>query len=202
MRLWWFITKPHNWKVCEEHGVFGFNWRYYVTWRDYLKAGDRAVVYLIGPRQELAARATIETDGYEDFTDIGWREKAPRRRSVHEQLEPDETNSARLRGQSWLLPYRVRLKIEPAPRPCRIHYSTEPEPDGEKANVTSPGAIDELTFIADKGDSWNVYVQPTLVRLTDEDYHRACDLMGFARAPTDGEAGAGANLNLARPRRG
>src|SRR5438046_2369057 len=142
MRLWCFITKPHNWEVCKEQGVFGFNWRYYVTWRDYLKAGDQAVVY-VTVRQELAARATIETDGYEDFTHIGWTEKALRRLSVREQLEDDETNSTRRGGQRQLFPYRVRLKIEPAPRPCRIHYSTEP--DGEKAKVTSSGANDQLT---------------------------------------------------------
>ena len=39
-----------------------------------------------------------------------------------------------------------------------------------KAVWNKPNFIDDITFIADKGRTWNQYVQVSIIRITEEDF--------------------------------
>lgn len=119
--------------------------RYYPTLERYLRKGDRAVVYVQGGR----FIAVIEfTGGHEfDERDLGWTKG----------------------GRSFLFPYRVPFRIlhESKDRP-RISFSVEEEDN--QARWVRPNFIDEVTFITDKGRTWNQFLQVSLIRLTKEDF--------------------------------
>ncbi len=120
--------------------------RYYVTLEKHLKAGDKAVVYTHGG----LFRATIEFIGeyFYSLDDIGWK-----------------------KGKNkFLFPYRIKFRIiDEIKNPLKIYYSTE-EIDN-KAYKARPNFIDNVVFIADKGKTWNQYLQVSIINITEEDYN-------------------------------
>lgn len=127
--------------------VFGLDYRYYVTLDKFIREGDKAIVYA---SRERAFVATIEISGdmIEDFTHIGWTKG----------------------GKPYMFPYRLPLKILKDGK-IPIMYSTTNETDNkEKAVWFRPNFIDNLSFIADKGKTWNQYVQVSILRITQEDF--------------------------------
>ena len=53
--------------------------------------------------------------------------------------------------------------------PIKISYSTIE--NGNKAEHVHPNLIDNLTFIADKGRTWNQYMQVSIIRIVEEDFN-------------------------------
>ncbi len=71
--------------------------------------------------------------------------------------------------RKYLFPYRIKFKIlHEAKNPPSISYSTIEE--GNKAKWIKPNLIDDISFIADKGKTWNQYLQVSIIRLTREDF--------------------------------
>ena len=124
--------------------------RYYVTLQKFLKAGDQAVVYTHGGKF-VAVIEFIDNWFYEE-KDIGWT-KGKRK---------------------FLFPYRIKFKIlHEAKKPIKISYSIVEE--GNKAKWINPNFIDDITFIADKGKTWNQYLQVSIIRITKEDFDTICE---------------------------
>ncbi len=145
MRFWCISTSRENWSVCKNNLTWGMDSRYYVTLEKYLKSGDKAVVYTTGGY--FVATVQFEGDNYYDTSDIGWKK-----------------NKAK-----FIFPYRIKFKIlETSDHPPKISFSTDE--DGLKAKWSKPNLIYEITFIADKGRTWNQYVQVSIIRITEEDY--------------------------------
>lgn len=129
--------------------VFGLDYRYYVTLVNFVREGDKAIVYASGERA-FAAVVEISGEMKEDFGHIGWTKG----------------------GMPYIFPYRVPLRILREGR-IPIAYSTTNETDNkEKANWNRPNFIDEISFIADKGKTWNQYVQVSILRIDKEDFDR------------------------------
>ena len=59
--------------------------------------------------------------------------------------------------------------ISESKNPPRISFSTE-EQDNE-AQWNRANLIDDIVFIADKGRTWNQYVQVSIIRITEEDFN-------------------------------
>ena len=75
-----------------------------------------------------------------------------------------------------VFPYRIIFEVLLEPKkPIKISYSTE-EKNG-KAKHSNPNSIDKISFIADKGKTWNQYIQVSIVRLTEEDFNTIKSLM-------------------------
>ncbi len=73
-------------------------------------------------------------------------------------------------ANKFLFPYRIKFKIiNESKQPPRISFSTE-EADG-KAQWNKPNLIDEIVFIADKGRTWNQYLQVSIISITEEDFN-------------------------------
>jgi len=119
--------------------------RYFVTLEKFLRAGDKAIVYTHGGK----FRAVVEfIDRYfYSEKDIGWTKK----------------------GNSFSFPYRIKFRvIHETADPVQISFSTE-EIDG-KAQWSRPNFIDDIIFIADKGRTWNQYLQVSIINITKEDF--------------------------------
>jgi len=122
------------------------DYRYYVTLKKFVRKGDKAIVYAHGG--EFVAVVEITGEMREDFNHNGWTKN----------------------GRPYVFPYRVPLRMLKEGR-ISISYSTANEPENEeKASWNRPNFIDELVFIADKGKTWNQYVQVSIVRIAKEDF--------------------------------
>ncbi len=145
MRYWCIVTSEENWEICKQNQIWGMDARYFVTLEKHLKSGDKAVVYTHGGK----FRATIEFIGeyFHSVNDIGWKKGK----------------------NNFLFPYRIKFRIlHESKNPLQIYYSTEEI--GDKANITRPNFIDNIVFIADKGKTWNQYLQVSIINITEEDY--------------------------------
>jgi len=110
-----------------------------------LKAEDKAIVYTHGGK----FTAVVEFVGKYFYSeeDIGWTKGKSR----------------------FPFPYRIRFKvIHESSNPLQISFSTEEREN--KAQWVRPNLIDEITFIADKGKTWNQYLQVSIIRITKEDF--------------------------------
>jgi hypothetical protein len=119
--------------------------RYYVTLDKFVRNGDRAVVYTQGGN----FRTVIEFVGRYFYSeeDIGWTKNK----------------------NKFLFPYRIRFKIiHEIAEPLRISFSTEEI--GQEAKLSKPNFIDDIIFVADKGRTWNQYLQVSIISLTKEDF--------------------------------
>jgi len=147
MRYWCISTSPQNWEICKKNKVWGMDARYFITFKKFLKSGDKAIVYNHGGKFV----AVIEFKGkfFHSTKDIGWK-----------------------KGKNkFLFPYRIKFQtILEAQNPPQISYSTEEL--GNKAKWVKPNSIDEITFIADKGKTWNQYLQVSIIRITKEDFNK------------------------------
>jgi predicted RNA-binding protein len=72
MRDWAFITRPENWKVCEEKCVFGFDSEYRETISRYMKPDDRALVWVTLPIGGVAAAIRILKVSLDEEEHVGW----------------------------------------------------------------------------------------------------------------------------------
>lgn len=119
--------------------------RYLPTMERFLKAGDRAVVYTHGGF--FVASIEFLGDYFYSDEDIGWKKGV----------------------NKFLFPYRIGFRIvKESKQPPRISFSTE-EADG-KAQWNKPNLIDDIIFIADKGRTWNQYLQVSIICITREDF--------------------------------
>ena len=144
-RYWCISTSAENWDICKKYSVWGMDARYYVTLKKFLKEGDQAVVYIHGGK--FVGVIEFVGNWFFDESDIGWT-KGKRK---------------------FLFPYRIKFKIlHEAVNPPKISYSTIEEEN--KAKWVKPNLIDNISFIADKGRTWNQYLQVSIIRLTEEDF--------------------------------
>lgn len=145
MRYWCISTSEQNWQICKENSLWGMDARYYVTLEKFLRAGDRGVVYTHGGRFV----AVVEFVGkyFYDEEPLGWT-----------------------KGKNeFLFPYRIPFTIvHESTRPPRISFSTDQI--GEQAQWDRPNLIDDIIFIADKGRTWNQYLQVSIINITQEDF--------------------------------
>jgi hypothetical protein len=119
--------------------------RYYVTLDKFVRAGDQAVVYTHGGN----FRAIIEFIGQYSYSedDIGWTKNK----------------------KKFSFPYRIKFKVvHEAAEPIKISFSTEEV--GLKAKLSKSNFIDDIVFIADKGRTWNQYLQVSIIHITKEDF--------------------------------
>ena len=146
MRYWCISTSPENWEICKQNSVWGMDERYYVTMEKFLKAGDKAVVYNHGGK--FVAVVRFVGDYFHDETSIGWK-----------------------KGRNdFLFPYRIKFEIiHESKNPPGISFSTEEEDN--KAQWIRSNLIDDIVFIADKGRTWNQYVQVSIIRIAEEDFN-------------------------------
>lgn len=153
MRYWCISTSVENWKVCRKNSVWGMDARYYVTLQKFLGSGDEAVVYTHGGK--FVAVVQFSGEYYFSEKDLGWT-KGRRR---------------------FLFPYRINLKIiHESKNPPQISFSTEEIEN--KAKWSRPNFIDDVVFIADKGKTWNQYLQVSIIRITEEDFNTICKTIG------------------------
>lgn len=123
--------------------------RYYVTLKKFLKSGDKAVVHTHGGR--FVAVVEFAGDFYFNEKDLGWTKNK----------------------RKFLFPYRMNIKIlHESKNPPQISFSTEEK--GDKAKWSKPNFIDDIVFIADKGRTWNQYLQVSIIRITEEDFDTLC----------------------------
>ena len=151
-RYWCISTSPKNWKICMENNVWGMDARYYVTLEKFLKEGDQAVVYIHGGK--FVAVVEFVGNCFYEESDIGWT-----------------------KGEGkFLFPYRIKFKIlYRAEKPPKISYSVIER--GNKAEWVKQNLIDDITFIADKGKTWNQYLQVSIIRITKEDFDTLCEII-------------------------
>jgi len=149
MRYWCISTSARNWEICRENGVWGMDARYFVTLEKFLNAGDKAVVYNHGGK--FVANIEFVGDDFYSEEDIGWTKGKNR----------------------FLFPYRIRFKVvHESKNPPTISFSIEEI--GNRAQRTKPNLIDDISFIADKGKTWNQYLQVSIIRITEEDFATIC----------------------------
>jgi len=145
MRYWCISTSAENWEICKRNNTWGMDARYYVTLEKFLRAEDKAVVYTHGGK----FRAIIEFIGkyFYSENDLGWT-----------------------KGKNkFLFPYRIRFRIiHESVNPVQVSFSTEEI--GSKAEWSKPNFIDDIAFIADKGKTWNQYLQVSIINITKEDF--------------------------------
>ncbi len=123
--------------------------RYFVTLEKFLKVGDKAVVYTHGGR--FVAVVEFIGDYFYSEEDIGWKKGS----------------------NNFLFPYRIKFRIiHEGSNPSTISFSTKEI--GAKAWWIKPNLIDDITFIADKGRTWNQYLQVSIIRITEEDFNTIC----------------------------
>ena len=146
MRYWCISTSRDNWAICQEAEVWGMEARYYVTLERYVRAGDKALVYTHGGR--FVAAVQFVRQHYYDETDMGWTKRD---------------------GKPCLFPYRMDFALlGETNNPPRISFSLDEA--GNRAQWTRPNLIDDIVFIADKGRTWNQYLQVSIVNITEEDF--------------------------------
>ena len=119
--------------------------RYYVTLEKFLKAGDKAVAYTQGGN----FRAIIGFIGQYFYSeeDLGWTKG----------------------GKPFTFPYRIKFRvIHETTEPVQVSFSTEEI--GNKAQWSKSNFIDDIVFIADKGRTWNQYLQVSIINITKEDF--------------------------------
>jgi len=149
LRYWCISTSPENWNICKANNIWGMDARYFVTLEKFLKAGDKAVVYNHGGK--FVAVVEFMGEYFYCEEDIGWTKGKNRA----------------------LFPYRIKFRIiHESENPPRISFSTE-ESEG-KAQWNRHNLIDDITFIADKGRTWNQYLQVSVIRITEEDFDKIC----------------------------
>ena len=152
MRHWCISTSAENWEICRHHNTWGMDARYYVTLEKFLRAGDKAIVYTHGGK----FRAIIEFVGKYFYSeeDLGWT-----------------------KGKNkFLFPYRIKFRIiHESINPVQVSFSTEEV--GNKAKWSNPNIIDEIIFIADKGKTWNQYLQVSIINITEEDFTRLSEVI-------------------------
>jgi len=146
MRYWCISTSTKNWEICKRNNTWGMDARYQVTFEKFLKTRDRAVVYTHGGN----FRAIVEFLGdyfYSEY-DLGWT-----------------------KGKSkFLFPYRMKFRIiHESKNPVQISFSTEDI--GNKARWFKPNFIDDIVFIADKGKTWNQYLQVSIININQDDFN-------------------------------
>jgi predicted RNA-binding protein len=136
-----FLTHPDNWEKCLEHSLFGFDEEYAYTVRNYIHAGDHAIIYLA---KESAVWGVVEiTDVLLNQVEpIGWLKKGWEARK-----------GAAIHGA---FPARVRF------RPICV---VEPP---RKISGKTNEYRDQLEYITDK-KRWNVFVQIALSRVPEAD---------------------------------
>ena len=120
--------------------------RYYVTLEKFLKAGDKAIAYTQGGN----FRAIIEFIGQYFYSeeDLGWTKG----------------------GKLFTFPYRIKFRvIHETTEPVQVSFSTEEI--GNKARWSKSNFIDDIVFIADKGRTWNQYLQVSIINITKEDFN-------------------------------
>jgi len=138
MRYWCISTSEENWDVCKSYNLWGMDARYYVTLENYVKNGDQTIVYVHGGK--FVAVIQFSGEYFYDETDIGWTKN----------------------GEPFSFPYRIKFNlIKEAKNPIEISYTTKE--NGNKANHFKDNLIDKLTFIADKGRTWNQYLQVSII---------------------------------------
>lgn len=150
MRFWCLSTSQRNWEICRRNRVWGMEAKYLVTYEKFLKAGDKAVVYTQGGN--FSAVVEFMGDYFYSEKYLGW------------------TKKVKGKEEEFLGPYRIKFKIlDESDKPPHISFSTEET--NHKAQWNRPNFIDELTFIADKGRTWNQYLQVSVIRITEEDFN-------------------------------
>lgn len=156
MRYWCISTSPENWEICKNNRVWGMDARYYVTLEKFLKAGDKAVVYTHGGN--FVAVVKFVGRYYFENNQLGWTKQ----------------------GRPCIFPYRIRIEIirESEAEPPNIKFSTRVEPGTEKAVWDEPNFIDDISFIADKSQTWNQYLQVSIIRITEEDFNTISEAIG------------------------
>lgn len=120
--------------------------RYYITLKKFLRSGDKAVVYTHGGNFV----AIVEFVGKHYFSeeDLGWTKRKSR----------------------FLFPYRINFRMaHECKAPRHIAFSTEEIKN--EAKWSRPNFIDDIVFIADKGKTWNQYLQVSIIRITEEDFN-------------------------------
>ncbi len=145
MRYWCISTSKKNWEICKSNKVWGMDARYFVTLKKFLKSGDKAVVYTHGGKFV----AVIEFVGRFFYSEkhLGWTKGK----------------------KAFLFPYRINFKlIHEAVNPVSVSFSTEEI--NNKARWIKPNFIDKIIFIADKGKTWNQYLQVSIISITKEDF--------------------------------
>src|SRR6266852_5762708 len=147
MRYWCISTSVINWVICKNYSIWGMDARYFVTLNKFLKAGDRAVAYTHGGR--FVAVVEFINEYFYSEEDIGWTKGE----------------------KKFLFPYRIGFKIlQESKNPPQISFSTQET--GNKAQWSrSNNLIDDIVFIADKGRTWNQYVQVSIINITEEDFN-------------------------------
>ncbi len=152
MRYWCISTSAENWGICEHTKTWGMDARYYVTMEKFLRAGDKAVVYTHGGK----FRAIIEFTGkcFYSEDDLGWT-----------------------KGKNkFLFPYRIKFRIiRESANPVQISFSTEEMRN--TAQWSNPNFIDDIVFIADKGKTWNQYLQVSIINITKEDFDKLSQII-------------------------
>ena len=69
----------------------------------------------------------------------------------------------------FLFHYRIRFRIiHESKNPLQISFSTEEV--GGRAQLSKHNFIDGIVFIADKGRTWNKYLQVSIINITEEDF--------------------------------
>ena len=145
MRYWCISTSAENWEICKHNSTWGMDARYYVTLEKFLREGDKAIVYTHGGK----FRAIVEFIGRRFYSEdgLGWTKGR----------------------KPFLFPYRIKFKIiHESANPVQIFFSTGEV--GNKAEWFNTNFIDDIVFIADKGRTWNQYLQVSIVNITEEDF--------------------------------
>lgn len=126
--------------------MWGMDFRYYVTLKKFVRERDKAIVYSHGGEFVVAVEITGEMR--EEFSYIGWTKN----------------------GRPYMFPYRVPIRIFKEGKLSISCSTTNDEKNVEKASWKRSNFIDELVFIADKGRTWNQYLQVSIVRISKEDF--------------------------------
>lgn len=150
MRYWCLSTSGKNWEICKKNGVWGLDARYFVTLKKFVRHGDLAVVYAHGGKFVAVVEFTGEY--FYSEKDIGWT-----------------------KGKNkFLFPYRINFRIIHESRNApKISYSTEETEN--RAVWSKPNFMDDIVFIADKGKTWNQYLQVSMIRIAEEDFNTICE---------------------------
>ena len=143
MRYWCLVTSKSNWNICKENQVFGLDYRYFITLKKYLKKGDKAIVYSHGG--DFVAEIDVSSNFYYDSESLGWTKKK----------------------RNYLFHYRFKIKMV---KEGKLHISFSTKEKEEKAKHTGPNPIDNIIFIADKGRTWNIYFQVSIISISKKDF--------------------------------
>lgn len=145
MRYWCISTSRRNWEVCRKNRLWGMDGRYLPTLEEFVGRGDGAVAYVKGGH--FVAVVEFTGEHFFDKTDLGWTKgTAP-----------------------FLFPYRIPFRIvHESSDPAHIKFSVVEVDD--KCEKVEPNFIDDISFITDKGRTWNQFLQVSLIRLTKEDF--------------------------------